>query len=162
MALLCPLSVTQRNAIFLGCVVTLPLRVKRHPVPVDLSRAALDAIKNYGHACSRCAEAAGVQDKTVVADLSYDDEAKVDAPTWSRIKANSAAASHETREALMDAMGNELPLMWELHRRGYDPNSLRRYETDLQKRVRELEEQLAQERQEREVITRFVREARAA
>lgn len=155
-------AVTQRNAKLLGDVVPLELRVKRHPVPVDLSRPALDAIKNHGHACSKCAEAAGVQDKTVIADLSYDEDAKVDGATWSRIKANTAAASWETRDALMDAMGNELPLMWELHKRGWDPSSLRRYESDVERENRELRETLQRERQERAVIVEFVKQARAA
>lgn len=140
----------------------LELRVKRPSVPVDLSRAALDAIKNHGHACAKCAEAAGALDKTVVADLSYDDEAKVDAPTWSRIKSNVAAASWETRNALMDAMGNELPLMWELHKRGYDPSSLRRYESDVERENRELREKLAKEIQKNDHIAEFFAKARAA
>lgn len=109
-----------------------------------------------------CADAAGVQDKTVVADLSYDDKAAVDSATWSRIKSGLASPCWDTLDALMDAMGNELPLLWMLHRRGWDPKSLRRYETDVERENRMLREEVAQLKSEKEVITRFVREARAA
>lgn len=138
----------------------LPLRVKRPPVPTEPNPETLDLIKSLGHACTKCAEAAGAQDKTVVADLSYDDASAIDAATWSRIKAGGASPSWDTLDALMDACGNEIPLLWMLHKRGYDPRRLHRYESDLERENRRLKEQLAQERAKNDVIIEFVREAR--
>src|SRR3546814_15174037 len=39
-------------------------------------------------------------------------------------------------ELLMDTCGNDAPLMWMLHRRGYDVSSLRRLETETEKEHR--------------------------
>lgn len=45
--------------------------------------------------------------------------------------------------ALMDKCGNDAPLMWMLHQRGYDLHSLRRRESELERENRELRERLA-------------------
>lgn len=36
----------------------------------------------------------------------------------------------------MDACGNDAPLLWMLHARGYDLSSLRRRETETERRLR--------------------------
>ena len=162
MAFLCLLLVTQRNAKKLGNVVTLALRVKRAPAAVDVSRDALEKIPGLNKAVAMCADAAGVQDKTVIADLSYDPKSSVDAATWSRIKSGQASPAWETLDALMTAMGNELPIFWMLHRRGYDPRSLRRYESDIERENRELRELLVKEQQKNDHIAEFFAKARAA
>lgn len=142
--------------------MTLPLKVRRSPSPVDVTREALGKIKCFAQAVVKCTDAAGVQDKTVIADLSYDPRASVDAATWSRIKHGAASPSWPTLDALMDAMGNELPLMWALHQRGYDPTSLRRYETDIERENRTLREQLAEQIRKNDHIAEFFAKARAA
>lgn len=45
---------------------------------------------------------------------------------------------------IMDACGNDAPLLWMLNARGYDLSSLRRKETELEKKLREAEERIAQ------------------
>lgn len=62
----------------------------------------------------------------------------------------------------MDAAGCELPLMWLNYRRGYDVEAMRQRETELQRRVRVLEEQLADERKKNDHIAEFFAKARAA
>lgn len=42
----------------------------------------------------------------------------------------------------MDICGNDAPLLWMLHQRGYDLNSLRKRESENEKRIRELSEQV--------------------
>jgi hypothetical protein len=142
--------------------VSLALRVIRRLNPVDLSRDALDNIKTWGHACGKCADAAGSIDKVVVADVSADGQAEIDAPTWSRIKSDQAGLKWEVLDRLMDACGNELPLFWALHKRGYDPRSLRKYETDIERENRHLREQLAIAYRDREIIVEAFRGAKAA
>ena len=84
--------------------MSLSLRVRRTLSAINASREALDKIPGFNKAISMCADAAGVQDKTVIADLSYDDKASIDAATWSRIKGGTASPSWETLDALMDAL----------------------------------------------------------
>lgn len=65
-------------------------------------------------------------------------------------------------DALMDACGSEAWLHFWLIKRGYDPRSLRRIESDLEKENRELRERLEQVNQEREVELRLLSRIRAA
>jgi hypothetical protein len=62
---------------------------------------------------------------------------------------------------MMDATGSEAWLYFWLLRRGYDPRSLRRFESDLERQNRELTERLAQLEAEREVELRLFRQLRA-
>lgn len=132
----------------------LDLRVRRPKIAIDPS--VIPSIKSLQHAIAKCAELVGSIDKTVAIDTG------IDAPTWARIKQGEAGIKGDFLDRLMDACGNELPLLWLLHSRGYDPASLRRYETDVERENRELREQLAAERKERAVIVEFVKQARAA
>lgn len=43
----------------------------------------------------------------------------------------------------MDACGNDTPVLWMLHQRGYDLHSVRRRETELERRLRLAEEENA-------------------
>jgi hypothetical protein len=42
----------------------------------------------------------------------------------------------------MDACGNDAPLLWMAHQRGYDLGTMRKRETELQRENRELREQV--------------------
>lgn len=132
----------------------LDLRVKRPALQIDLS--VLPTIKSLPQAISKCAELVGSIDKTVAIDTG------IDSPTWARIKQGDAGIKGEFLDRLMDACGNELPLLWLLHSRGYDPRSLRRYENDVERENRELREQLEAERQKNNHIAEFFAKARAA
>lgn len=132
----------------------LDLRVKRPRIDIDLS--VLLAIRDLHHACAKCAELVGSIDKTVAIDTG------IDGPTWARIKQGDAGIKGDWLDRLMDACGNELPLLWLLHSRGYDPRSLRRYETDVERENRELKEQLEAERLKNAHIAEFFAKARAA
>ena len=131
----------------------LDLRIKRPLQPVSTDKVA--ALSTFCSTLSECAALSGLKDKTVAIEIG------IDAALWSRMKSGDAGIKGETLDALMDACGNELPLLWLLYRRGYDPLSLRKRESEVEQENRELKEQLAKERQEREIITKFVRETRA-
>lgn len=60
----------------------------------------------------------------------------------------------------MDAAGNEAPLLYLVHRRGYDPSSLRKLESEIERELRQAREELARVQAEREVERRFVRDLR--
>jgi hypothetical protein len=61
----------------------------------------------------------------------------------------------------MDFCGNDAPLLWMLHARGYDLASLRKRESETEKELRIAREELAKERQERELERRLFRQLRS-
>jgi len=73
---------------------------------------------------------------------------------WSRIL-NDAGAHHFPHDKFgqfMDAAGNEAPLLWLLHSRGYDLRSLRQRETETQQKLREVTEALDAERLKTKIL----------
>jgi hypothetical protein len=97
----------------------------------------------------------GLQEKTIAI------EAEIDPSTLAKVKQGSARPSEDHIDRMMDATGSEAWLYFWLLRRGYDPRSLRRFETDLERQNRELTERLAQLEAEREVELRLFRQLRA-
>lgn len=56
---------------------------------------------------------------------------------WSRVMgASDHNFPHDKLNLFMDLAGNEAPLLWLLHSRGYDLNSLRLRETETEKKLR--------------------------
>src|SRR3546814_13934460 len=55
----------------------------------------------------------------------------------------------------MDACGNELPLLWLLHSRGYDPRSIEKYESELERQVRESDASAEKAEMERDMLIRL-------
>lgn len=93
---------------------------------------------SWAAALEYCAELAGYSlDKQASAEIG------MDKARWSRIKSGQEGIKPDQLEAFMDACGNDAPLLWLLHRRGWDLNSMRRQETETEKRLR-----LANERAE--------------
>ncbi|WP_408953028.1 hypothetical protein [Lysobacter sp. Hz 25] len=100
-------------------------------------------------------ENSGLQDKSIAIEIG------TDAGTLSKAKAGQARLNEGNLDALMDATGSEAPLFAWLLRRGYDPRSLRRIETDVERENRELRERVAALEHEREIEKRLIRELRA-
>lgn len=100
-------------------------------------------------------ENSGLQDKSIAIEIG------TDAGTLSKAKAGQARLNESNLDALMDATGIEAPLFAWLLRRGYDPRSLRRIETDVERENRELRERVAVMEREREIEKRLIRELRA-
>lgn len=135
-------------------MTALDLRVKRPPFAVDFD--ILPTIQSFPHSIAKCAEIAGAQDKVVAIDTG------LDAPTWTRIKSGEAGVKGDFLERLMDAYGNDLPFFWLGHKRGYDPRSFRRYESNTERELREERARREAAEQELETIKRFMKETRAA
>jgi hypothetical protein len=133
--------------------IPLPLRTKR--ALRQISVADIAAIKHLGQACAKCAEWGGLSDKVVALETG------IDAGLWSRIKSNQAHPSGEFLDLLMDAAGNETPMLWLVYRRGYDPATLRRLESEMERELRETREELTRLLSQREVEVRLMRELRA-
>lgn len=62
----------------------------------------------------------------------------------------------------MDLCGNDAPLLWMLDQRGFDLSSLRKRETETEKKLRLAEERIQQLEREREVERRLFRDLRTA
>ena len=115
--------------------------------------------KTLGGAIELCAKASGKEPKDVMEALKVDGKA-LDKAQWSRWKSGEEGVVWPKFAALMDHCGNDAPLLWMLHARGYDLSSLRRQESETEKALRTVQEELARERAEREVERRLFREMR--
>ena len=63
---------------------------------------------------------------------------------WSRVMgASDHNFPHDKLNLFMDLAGNEAPLMWLLHSRGYDLHSVRLRETETEKKLRLAQEENA-------------------
>lgn len=113
-------------------------------LPVLVSQDEIVREKTLGGALELCAKAADfVREKTLCESLKFD---KAQLSRWHN---GTEGIIWPKFVKLMDACGNEAPLLWMLHQRGYDISSLRKRETEYQKRVRELEEELSEEKKKR-------------
>jgi hypothetical protein len=131
----------------------LNLRVKRPLKPVPESDFAKLTSEAVG--VRYAIENSGMQDKSIAI------ECDTDAGTLSKAKAGQARLNDDALDALMDATGCEAPLYAWLLRRGYDPRSLRRFESDVERENRELKEQLQKVEEEREIERRTIRDVLA-
>lgn len=110
--------------------------------------------KTLGGAIGLCAKAAGLEPKQV------QDGIRADKAQYSRWTEDKEGILWSKFVALMDLCGNDAPLFWMLHARGYDLSSLRRQETELEKRLRETQEALSKERAERAIERQLLRDLR--
>jgi hypothetical protein len=96
--------------------------------------------QTWGAVLTFCASKSGLQDKAIAAEISMQDA------VWSRCKTGQNSPSGEQLIRLMERCGNAAPLYWLLIRLGFDPASLRPLESESERKVRELTEQLDMER----------------
>ena len=104
-------------------------------LPVEIRPEEVCRKKTLGHSIELCAEAAGYElDKTLQSELG------VDKAQFSRWLSGQEGIIWPKLEKLMDFCGNDAPLFWMLHQRGYDLHSIRKRETETEKRARLAEE----------------------
>lgn len=107
----------------------LSLTLPRSMQEVDF--AAIVRQPSMTRAIVLCADLAGfANDKDLCRALD------IDPAVWARIKSGQASFPHDKWEQLFDEAGNEAPLLWLLHRRGYDLASLRKRETETERLLR--------------------------
>jgi len=96
-----------------------------------------------GKALEYCAELAGYgYDKQLEHALAKRGCA-VDKTQLSRWQQGSEGIKWEKFVAMMDVCGNDAPLLWMLHQRGYDLHSVRKRETETERINRQLREENA-------------------
>lgn len=119
-------------------------------VPVNPSEVARKL--SWASAIEHCAELAGYSlDKQSSAEIG------MDKARWSRIKAGQEGIKPEQLEAFMDACGNDAPLLWLMHRRGWDLNSMRKRETETERALRLAEQRIAELERDKRVLAEAIR-----
>jgi len=84
-------------------------------------------------------------------------DADIDPSTLSKVKQGTARPSEDHLNRMMDATGSEAWLIYWLLKRGYDPRSLRKLETETERALREANEALDAERLKVRVLTDALR-----
>jgi hypothetical protein len=121
----------------------LDLRVKRRALPIP------DADwhwKSEASALVYMIDHSGIGEKAIAIEI------ELDASTLAKVKQGAARLSAECLDRLMDATGSDAWLYYWLLRRGYDPHSLRKLESETERRARLAEEALAEERLKNRVL----------
>lgn len=126
---------------------TLPLKL----TPVrEIPESDWPKLKSEAAAVRYAVEHCGLIDKAVAA------QAGIDTATLSKAKSGQARLSESDMDALMDGTGLESPLIAWLLRRGYDPRSLRKLETETERALREEREALKREREKTALLTELL------
>lgn len=107
-------------------------------LPVEVRPEEVMRKQSLGGAIELCAELGGF-----TLDKSLQQELKVDKAQFSRWLSGQEGVQWAKFSELMDKCGNNAPVLWMLHQRGYDLASVRRQESKLEKENRELREDLA-------------------
>lgn len=106
-------------------------------MPVDVSPTEIMRKPSLGSAIDLCLEVAGLEPKQLQADL------KLDKAQFSRWQSGQEGVNWPKFSAVMDRCGNNVPVLWMAHARGYDLNAMRPVETELERRNRALVEENA-------------------
>lgn len=128
----------------------LNLRVRR-PIR-DIPASDYHKLASEAAAVRYCTENSGMQDKSIAIEIGTDNA------VLSKAKLGQARLNDDALHDLMDACGLEAPLIAMLLRRGYDPRSLRRIESDIERDNRILLERIAVLENEREIERRAIRD----
>lgn len=124
----------------------IPLRLARIAQAVD--PALVIAQPSLLASIKLCISLGGFEaDKQVYGALS------IDPSHWTRITRGDAHFPVDKLNELMDLCGNESPLIWLAHSRGYDACSLRKRETETERALRMAQEALDAERLKVRVLT---------
>lgn len=114
--------------------------------PSEVTFQEIAREKTLGGSIGLCAKVAGLGPKQV------QDALKTDKAQWSRWESGAEGIVWPKFTALMDLCGNDAPLLWMLCQRGFDLNSLRRKETDTERRLREAEERVQRLEHDKRVL----------
>ncbi|MCR9260747.1 MAG: hypothetical protein NXH95_13550 [Pseudomonadaceae bacterium] len=128
------------------------------PLPRELTEVDLASIRrqpNFTKALRLCVDLAGYEsDKQVYMEMG------IDSGHWARIFKADASAHfpHEKLVRFMtDICGNVAPLLWLIHECGFDPSSLRRYQTDVEAENEELKARVEKLENEKAIIANWMR-----
>lgn len=117
-------------------------------IPNKVNFDELRRKKSLGAALEMCADVSGYQfDSTLAKKLL------VDKGQFSRWQSGEEGIKWEKFTRLMDTCGNDAPLLWMLHDRGYDLESVRRLQSQTELALCQAQELLEAERVKVRVLT---------
>lgn len=116
-------------------------------IPVAVRPEEVSRKQSLGAAIELCAELGGFG-----LDKSLQHELGVDKAQFSRWQSGAEGIVWPKFSRLMDACGNDAPVLWMLYQRGYDLHSLRRQESETERELRQAREALDQERLKNRVL----------
>lgn len=106
-------------------------------LPVEVRPEEVMRKQSLGGAIELCAELGGF-----ALDKSLQQALGVDKAQFSRWHSGTEGVQWDKFRALMDKCGNDAPVLWMLHQRGYDLHSVRRRESELEAENRRLRDDL--------------------
>lgn len=107
-------------------------------LPVEIRPEEVMRKQSLGSAIELCAEVGGY-----ALDKALQQELGVDKAQFSRWQSGTEGVQWSKFAALMDKCGNDAPVLWMLHQRGYDLYSVRRRESETERENRQLREENA-------------------
>lgn len=119
-------------------MTTQPTLIRPIPQPAEIARK-----HSLGKALEYCAELAGYSYDKQLEEALRKHGSPVDKTQLSRWQQGSEGIKWERLEALMDVCGNDAPILWMLHQRGYDLGSVRLQESATERENRLLREENA-------------------
>lgn len=84
----------------------------------------------------------------------------VDAPTFSRIKSAQVHVPTARIPEILEGCESYAPAFWLLNRLGFDPASVRRQMSDIERENEQLKQELAEERREKALMAKLWKETR--
>jgi plasmid maintenance system antidote protein VapI len=126
-------------------------------LPIEVRPEEVARKQTLGGALELCAELAGYAlDKTLASDLG------VDKAQFSRWQSGGEGIVWPKFMQFMDFCGNDAPLMWMLHQRGYDLHSMRKKQTEIERKLAEAQETIRTMERDYQMKLQGIREARVA
>ena len=107
-------------------------------LPAEVRPDEVARKQSLGGAIELCAELGGY-----ALDKSLQQALAVDKAQFSRWQSGGEGVVWPKFERLMDVCGNDVPVLWMLHRRGYDLHSVRRRESETERENRQLRDAVA-------------------
>lgn len=107
-------------------------------IPLDFTLDDIRRLKSESHAIMFAVRASGYEPKAIPLEFG------IDPGHWSCIKDGKKHFPHDRRNEFQDFLGNEVLLMYGCESRGYDFASLRKHQTDTERRLAETELALAE------------------
>lgn len=107
-------------------------------LPIKVNPDEIARIKSLGDSIHLCAALAGYElDKTLQLKIG------ADKAQFSRWMNGEEGIKWPKVAAMMDACGNDAPVFWMLHQRGYDLHSVRKVESEIERQNRLLRDENA-------------------
>ena len=125
----------------------LPLRIVSRPTGADVSIEAIARKGSLTEAVFLAMEVANVKDNVVCLELD------IDPATFSKIRSGTRYFPMNKIGALMDLCGNDIPLRWLAHHRGY---GLVRLKCELEKENEQLRSELEEQARKFEYFEEFM------